>query len=113
VAAPPRCGLQRRTLRDRLEPRVLLSRVRRGLALTTLFVAVTCAPLAHAGADGISDPGTGTETTSTTLAPTTDPTTDPAADPSTTTTTTDPSTTSTPLAPADPDPGTPTSSSSS
>src|SRR2546423_14419581 len=101
MAGPPRCGLQRRTFRGRLETRVLLSRVRRGLALATLFVAVTCVPLAHAGADGISDPATGTETTSTTLAPSTDPTTDPAADPSTTTTTstTDPPPTPTTFAP--------------
>ena len=50
----------------------MLRRVRRGLALTTLFVAVTCVPVPHALADtGTPDPGT--ETTSTTLSPATDP----------------------------------------
>ena len=99
---------------------MLLRRVRRGLALTTLFVALACVPAAHALADdtGSVDPGPGTETTTTTLgsAPATDPAPDPATDPatdpsspdSTTTTTTVPdptSSTTTTTAPAESDPG--------
>ncbi|HYT38109.1 MAG TPA: hypothetical protein VEN99_01290, partial [Acidimicrobiia bacterium] len=63
----------------------MLRRVRRALALTTIFVALVSVPAAQAVADGVGgDPGTGTETTSTTLDTTS--TTAPASDPTTTTT---------------------------
>ena len=59
-------------------------RVRRAMALTTLYVAVVCAPAGPALADlGDPDPGGGNATTSTTVDTT--PTTDPPPDSTTTT----------------------------
>src|SRR5437868_2065010 len=92
------------------EIRVLLRRVRRGLALATMFVALVSLPAAHAVADvGSPDPGPGTDTTSTTVDTTA--TTTPASDPTTTTTATDPTSTTSTTAPAAPDDGATTSTS--
>jgi hypothetical protein len=86
--------------------------VRRAMALTTLYVAMVCAPAGPAAAElGDPDPGGGNATTSTTVD--SPPTTEPSPDSTTTTTTTvsDPSTTTTTV-PADDDADTPTTSTS-
>ena len=83
------------------ETRLMQRRVRRAMALTTLYVAMVCAPAGPAVAElGDPDPGGGNATTSTTVD--TPPTTEPPSDSTTTTTTTisDPSTTTTTV-PAD------------
>jgi len=88
----------------------MLRRVRRAMALTTVFVAVVCVPAAPALADlGDADPGGGNTTPSTTVDTT--PTAEPSPDPTTTTTTTTDSSSTTTTVPAD-DAGATTTSSS-
>jgi uncharacterized membrane protein len=87
-------------------------RVRRAMTLTTLYVAMVCAPAGPAVAElGDPDPGGGNATTSTTVDTT--PTTEPPSASTTTTTTTisDPPTTTTTV-PADDDADTTTTSTS-